>query len=306
MEQPKIGRCFPDMERAMDFNATKLFIAVVKAGSFSAASEKIGVPVSTLSRKINELEQALSVQLLERSRLGVKPTHKGQQFFEQARLGLELLEEAQKNVQSIHKLQGKLRISVPPNFPLWWDLLADFQQHYPDIKIFSHSSDRVVDLFEDGIDVALRMGDLHTEDVIAKPVMTVNGVFVASPELLARCGAPKTLADLARFPVVGWENLNQGFFEWVSGAEKVKFEPFFSTNNVQGLCHYAVKGMGVTLLLDFLAKPYLESGVLVELLPDLPKHPVPLHLVYARRKHPSAIMMAYLDFCSAWLAKHAS
>lgn len=68
----------------MDFNATKLFIAVVSAGSFSAASERTGVPISTLSRKINELEQALKVQLLERSRQGVKPTHKGQQFFEQA------------------------------------------------------------------------------------------------------------------------------------------------------------------------------------------------------------------------------
>ncbi|PLR39754.1 LysR family transcriptional regulator [Chimaeribacter californicus] len=288
----------------MDFNATKLFIAVVQAGSFSAASERTGVPISTLSRKINDLERALRVQLLERSRQGVKPTYKGQQFFEQSRQGLELLEEAQKNVQSAHKLQGKLRISVPPDFPLWWDLLTAFQQRYPDIKIFCHASERVIDLFEDGIDVALRMGDLHTEDVIARPVMTVKALFVASPELLASRGTPQTLAELARFPVTGWESLNHGFFEWGTGPEKVKYEPFFSSNNVRGLCHYAVSGMGVSQLLDFLAKPYLESGLLVELLPDLPKQTLPLHLVYARHKHPSAIVMAYLDFCSEWIAKH--
>ncbi|PLR37650.1 LysR family transcriptional regulator [Chimaeribacter coloradensis] len=290
----------------MDFNATKLFISVVQAGSFSAASERTGVPISTLSRKINDLEQALQVQLLERSRQGVKPTYKGQQFFEQSRQGLELLEEAQKNVQSAHNLQGKLRISVPPDFSLWWDLLTAFQQRYPDIKIFCHSSERVIDLFEDGIDVALRMGDLHTEDVIAKPVMTVKALFVASPELLANRGTPQTLAELARFPVTGWESLNYGFFEWGTGPEKVKYEPFFSSNNVQGLCHYAVSGMGVSQLLDFLAKPYLESGLLVELLPDLPKQTLPLHLVYARHKHPSAIVMAYLDFCSEWVARYTS
>ncbi len=287
----------------MDFNATKLFIAVVNAGSFSAASEKMGVPISTLSRKINELEQALNVQLLERSRQGVRPTHKGQQFFEQTRLGIELLEDAQKSVTSAHKLQGKLRLSVPPNFSIWWDLLIEFQQRYPDINVFCHSSERVVDLFEDGVDVALRMGDLNTDDVIAKPVMTVEILFVASPKLLARHGTPKTLTEMARLPVAAWESLNHGFFEWNSGTEKVKYEPFFSTNNVQGLIHYALSGMGITHLPDVLARPWLENGELIALLPETAKQVLPLHLVYARHKHPSALVRAYLDFCAEWVAK---
>lgn len=287
----------------MDLNATKLFIAVVNAGSFSAASERMGIPISTLSRKINELEQALNVQLLERSRHGVKPTYKGQQFFEQARLGIELLEDAQKSVTSAHKLQGKLRLSVPPNFSLWWDLLIEFQQRYPDIKVFCHSSERVVDLFEDGVDVALRMGNLNTEDVIAKPVMTVEALFVASPKLLARHGTPKTLTEMAQLPIAAWESLNHGFFAWETGAEKVKYEPFFSTNNAQALLHYALNGMGVAQLLDFAARPWLESGALIELLPGQAKQILPLHLIYARYKHPSAIVRAYLDFCAEWVGK---
>jgi len=291
------------MARKMDFNAAKLFIAVVSAGSFSAASERLAVPISTLSRKISELEQALNVQLLERSRQGVKPTYKGQQFFEQARLGIELLEEAQKSVASAHRLQGKLRLSVPPNFSLWWDLLVEFQQRYPDITVFCHSSERVVDLFEDGVDVALRMGDLNRDDVIAKPLMNIKTLFVASPELLARYGTPDTLAKMARLPVAAWESLNHGFFEWESGSEKVKYEPVFSTNNSQGLIHYALSGRGIAQLLDFSVRPWLESGELVELLPGIATQTLPLHLVYARHKHPSALVRAYLDFCVEWVAR---
>lgn len=287
----------------MDYNAAKLFITVVNAGSFSAASDRMGMPISTLCRKINELEEALNVQLLERSRHGVKPTYKGQQFYEQARPDVELLEDAQKAVTSAHTLQGKLRLSVPPDFSLWWDLLIAFQQRYPDINVFCHSSERVVDLFEDGVDVALRMGEINTEDVIAKPVMYVEAVFVASPTFLARHGTPQTLAEMARLPVMAWESLNHGVFEWDSGAEKVKYDPFFSTNNSRGLLHYALGGMGIAQLLDFSARPWLESGELIRLVPDINKYCLPLHLVYARHKHPSAIVRAYLDFCVEWISR---
>jgi len=291
------------MEYVMDFNAAKLFISVVNAGSFSAASDRTGVPIATLSRKINELEQGLNVLLLERSRQGVKPTYKGQQFFEQARLGIELLEDAQKSVTSVHTLQGKLRLSVPPDFTLWWDLLIEFQQRYPDITVFCHSGERVVDLFADGVDVALRLGDLNTDDVIAKPLMTLQTLFVASPELLARHGTPETLAEMAQLPIAAWESLNQGLFEWNSGTEKVKYKPFFSSNNLQGLIHYALKGKAVVQLLDFSARPWIASGELVQLLPHQPPQKIVLHQVYARHKYPSALVRAYLEFCTEWVGK---
>lgn len=287
----------------MDFNAAKLFISVVNAGSFSAASNRTGVPIATLSRKINELELGLNVQLLERSRQGIKPTDKGQQFFEQTRLGVELLENAHKSVTSSHTLQGKLRLSIPPNFSLWWDLLIAFQQRYPDISIFCHSSERVVDLFADGIDVALRLGSLNTDDVIAKPLITLETLFVASPELLAYHGTPETLSDMVKLPIAAWESINNGTFEWDSGVEKVKYKPFFSTNNLQGLIHYALSGKAVVQLLDFSAKPWLHTGELIQLLPNQIPQKIPLHLVYARQKYPSTLVRAYLDFCTEWIEK---
>lgn len=289
----------------MDLNATKLFIAVVQAGSFTAASDRLNIPISTLFRKLNELEQSLGVQLLERSKKGVRPTYKGQQFFEQTRPGLELLEDAKEAVKSEHKLAGKLRISVPSDFTIWWELLHAFQQRYPDIKVFCHSSERVVDLYEDGIDVALRLGELHTEDVIAKRIMNIEAWFVATPELAERFGHPQTLAELATCPIASWEGLNNGYFEWISGNEKVKFEPFFSSNSSQSLHHYALSGAGISLLFDFLVKPDIESGKLVRLLPTHPAHSMSLHLIYVRHKHPSAIILAYLDFCADWVRQYS-
>jgi len=290
----------------MDFNAAKLFLSVVNAGSFSAASDSTGVPIATISRKINELEQGLNVLLLERSQRGVKPTYKGQQFFEQARLGIELLEDAQKSVTSAHTLQGKLRLSVPPDFSLWWDLLIAFQQRYPDITVFCHSSERVVDLFADGVDVALRLGDLNTDDVIAKPLITLKTLFVASPELLARHGTPDTLSEMAQLPVAAWESLNQGVFEWNLGTEKVKYKPFFSSNNLQGLIHYALSGKAVVELLDFSARSWIESGNLVQVLPHYPLKEITLYQVYARHKFPSALVRAYLDFCTEWVKRETT
>ncbi|MBK5013138.1 MULTISPECIES: LysR family transcriptional regulator [Pantoea] len=288
----------------MDLNATKLFITVVQAGSFSAASDRTGIPISTLVRKLNELELALGVQLLERSKKGVRPTYKGQQFFEQTRPGLELLEDARKTVTSAHKLAGKLRISVPADFTLWWELLHAFQQRYPDIRVFCHSGERVVDLYEDGIDVALRLGALHTEDVIARPVMNIEAWFVATPALAERFGHPQTLAALTTCPIASWEGLNSGYFEWSSGNETVKFEPFFSSNSAQALRHYALSGAGVSLLFDFMVKADVESGKLVRLLPQSPPYSTPLHLLYVRHKHPSAITLAYLDFCTEWISQY--
>lgn len=287
----------------MDFNAAKLFIAVVNAGSFSAASHRTEVPIATLSRKINELEQELKVQLLERSRQGVKPTYKGQQFFEQVRLGVELLEDAHKSVTSTHSLQGKLRLSIPPNFSLWWDLLVKFQQRYPDIKIFCHSSERVVDLFEDGIDVALRLNNVKDDDLIAKPLMNVKTMFVASPILLESYGTPTSLTEMVQLPIAAWEDLSQGSFEWSLGTEKVKYEPMFSSNNTQAVIHYTLSGMCVSQLADFSVKPWLESGELIQLLPDATSQSLPLFLAYARYKHPSTLVRAYLDFCVEWIGK---
>src|ERR1700751_165353 len=143
----------------MDLNATCMSVAVCQAGSLSAAATRLGVPLPTLSRRIRDLERQLKVQLLERSARGAKLTEAGARLYEHATRGIEALLEAEQAVVSDQaRLKGRLRLSMPQTFEPWWGRLAAFQRRYPEIQVYVYSTERRVDLIEDGIDVALRIG----------------------------------------------------------------------------------------------------------------------------------------------------
>lgn len=143
----------------MDLNAIRMFVAVVQAGSLSAAANRLGTPLPTLSRRIRDLERQLKVQLLVRSARGTGLTDTGTRLYEHASRGIEALLEAEQAVVSDQaRLKGRLRLSLPQTFEPWWDLLAVFRRRYPDIQIYVYSTERRLDLIEDGIDVTLRVG----------------------------------------------------------------------------------------------------------------------------------------------------
>ena len=143
----------------MDLDATRMFVAVVQAGSLSAAATRLGTPLPTLSRRIRDLERQLKVQLLERSARGTKLTDAGARLYEHASRGIEVLLEAEQAVVSDQaRLKGRLRLSLPQTFEPWWDLLAAFQRRYPEIQVYVYSTERRMALIEDGVDVALRVG----------------------------------------------------------------------------------------------------------------------------------------------------
>src|SRR4029077_3625363 len=161
----------------MDLNATRMFVAVVQAGSLSAAAARLGTPLPTLSRRIRDLERQLRVQLLERSARGTKLTDAGTRLYEHASRGIEALLEAEQAVVSDQaRLKGRLRLSFPPTVQPWWDLLAAFQRRYPDIQIFVYSPLRRLDLTEDGIDVALRVGAVVHEAMVARQVLPIRNI----------------------------------------------------------------------------------------------------------------------------------
>jgi molybdenum-dependent DNA-binding transcriptional regulator ModE len=119
----------------MDLNATRMFVAVVQAGSLSAAAIRVGIPLPTLSRRIRDLERQLKVQLLQRSARGAQLTDAGMRLYEHAGRGIEALLEAEQAVVSDQaRLKGRLRLSLPQTFEPWWELLAAFQRRYPDIQ----------------------------------------------------------------------------------------------------------------------------------------------------------------------------
>lgn len=174
-------------------------------GFLSKASERTGVPIATISRQISELEKSLQIQLFDRQKSGVKPTMAGQKLYDEVHLSIDnLLNAKQVLLDNEQNLKGVLRISAPPAFEpvLWW--IGKFQQQFAHIHIHCTLTERYLDLANDGIDVAFRIGDLHGDDFIAKKVLTLGTKWVASPDLLARLGTPKTISDLANYPIASW------------------------------------------------------------------------------------------------------
>jgi DNA-binding transcriptional LysR family regulator len=288
----------------MDLNATRMFVAVVQSGSLSAAAARLGVPLPTLSRRIRELEQQLKVQLLERSVRGAKLTDAGANLYERAAHGVETLLEAEQAVKSNQaKLKGRLRLSLPQTFQPWWDVLVAFQQRHPDIQVHVCTTERRVDLIEDGIDVALRVGPIVHDTMIARHVLTYRHILVASPKLVKRLGVPATPEALHRFPSATWSSAIDLPVRWELGEKVVAPTVVFSANDYLHLCSRALNGDVVTELPPFLAARHIRKKSLVPLLLQYPFPEQAINLIYPSHRHPSRIVRAYLDFCQSYRPK---
>jgi DNA-binding transcriptional LysR family regulator len=282
----------------MDLNAVQMLVTIVQAGSMTAGAERLGVPLPTASRRIRALERELKVELLERSARGVKLTEAGTRLFEHASRGLELLQEGRDAVVSDQAhVQGKLRLSVPPSFSPWWQLITDFQKEHPDIRVHLLSTERRVHPVEDGIDVALRVGEVEHEALIGRHLLNYRHVLVASPQFIEVHGRPDNPDDLSRFPCATWSlgtNTN-GTWRFPGGA--VTPNTVLSTNDSMHLLHSVLAGEVITELPPFIVKDAIQRGLLVPLLPEHPLPEYPLNLLYPAHRHPSAVVRTYLEFC---------
>lgn len=287
----------------MDLNAAQMFVSAVQAGSLSAAANRLGIPMPTLSRRVCELERQLKVQLLERSVRGTRLTDAGARLYEHASRGIEALAEGEQAVMSDQAhLKGRLRLSLPPAFEPWWELLAAFQQRYPDIRVHVYTTERRVDLVEDGIDVSLRVGAIVHETMVARRVLAYRHVLVASPLLLGRLGVPDAPDALHRFPCATWSVGANANGAWRLGGQVFEPKALLTTNDYAHLRSRALSGEAVTELPPFLAATAIREGRLVALLPEYPLPEQQINLLYPSHRHPSAIVRAYLDFCRQHLS----
>lgn len=282
----------------MDLNAVRMFVQVAQAGSLSAGAARLELPLPTVSRRIRDLERQLNVQLLERSARGARLTDAGTRLYEHASRGIETLREAEQAVVSDQaRLKGRLRLSLPPAFEPWWDLLSLFQQRYPDIQLHVFSTERRVDLVEDGIDVALRVGTIVHETMVARQMLAYRHVLVAGRSLVERLGLPDSVEALHRFPCAAWSPGANAAVRWHLGSDTIAPDTVFTTNDYAHLRKRVLASEVVTELPPFLAAPALRTGELMALLPDKPLPEVQIHLLYPSHRHPSAIVRTYLDFC---------
>jgi DNA-binding transcriptional LysR family regulator len=289
----------------VDLKAAEMFIAVVRAGSLSAASLKTRVPLATLSRNVRQLEEELAVQLLERSARGTKLTDAGMLLYEHASRGIDALHEGEVAVTSQNTaLKGRLRLSIPPSFEPWWALLAAFQREHPDIQLIVYTTERAVDLSIEGIDVALRIGPVVRESLVAKRLLRYRHVLVASPELLERFGTPANPDALLALPAGIWVRDASADRPWRLGAREIEPTAVLAVNDYLQLRHRAIAGDVVTELPPFLAADALRDGRLVALLTDHPFPEQEVSLLYQRQRHPSRVVRAYLDYCQRVIGRY--
>lgn len=286
------------MEHFMDLNAVRMFVAVAQAGSLTAAADRLNIPLATLSRRIRELERDLKVLLFQRSAAGTVLTDAGSRLLEHASIGIEALNDAQDAVRSDQKaLKGRLRLSLPQSFEPWWNLLAAFQQCYPDINVYVYSTERRMDLYEDGIDVALRVGEIRHENLVARRIFSFRNVLVASPALIKRLGLPMIPEDLERYPCAVWSTRVDARVRWNVGGLLIEPKSVLIANDYQMLTQRAIQGELVAELPPFLASRAIEEGRLVTLLANhaLPEWPV--HLLYPQSRFRSNLVRTYLEYC---------
>jgi DNA-binding transcriptional LysR family regulator len=211
---------------------------------------------------------------------------------------LELLEEGHDAVVSDQAhVKGKLRLSVPPSFSPWWRLMSDFQKDHPDIRVHLLSTERRVHPVEDGIDVALRVGKVEHETLIARHLLDYRHVLVASPQFLASHGTPKHPRELHDFPCATWSLGTNSSVTWRFPTLALSPNAVLSTNDSMHLLHSALAGDVITELPPFIVQDAIQRGLLVPLLSEHPLPEYALNLLYPAHRHPSAVVRTYLEYC---------
>ncbi|MEX3967899.1 LysR family transcriptional regulator [Paraburkholderia sp. EG286B] len=286
----------------------KVFRQVVEAGSFVAAAERMNMSAAMASKHVMHLEQQLGARLLNRTTRRVAPTEAGREYYERVSQALTELDEAGQAVGAASVVpQGRLRVSSLTAFGLRHVMgaVADYAAGHPQVTVDITLSDRVVELIDEGFDVAIRAAPsgLKSSSLIARPLATAHIVLCASPEYLRRHGAPKSVADLARHNFVQYAGASaQELAPFAEGAGGVKPKPGGNliVNHLEALRVVVLQGGGLSMLGTEVVGDDIAEGRLVPLLVDaLPPRELPIYAVYASRRHLSAKVRSFVDFLAA-------
>jgi DNA-binding transcriptional LysR family regulator len=289
------------------FEAMRLLITAVEAGSFSAAARQLGVPLPTLSRKIGELEKHLNARLLIRSTRRLSPTEAGAAYVATARRILDQVSEAERSASGEYVTpRGGLVITAPIVFGRLHVLpvVCDFLSEFPEINVRLTLSDRFLHLHDDQIDMAVRIGELPSSSLVATRIGTVSRVVCASPKLLARLGVPKTPEGLADLPCVHFEGTSAS--AWYFSRQTVLVRHRLSVNTAEAAVDAAVAGVGFTQVLSYQAARAVQEGTLKLVLRKFEPAPLPVSLVHGVRGTLPLKMRRFLDYTAPRLRKALS
>ena len=289
------------------YQEMRVFTAVVEASSFVAAADSLGMSKAAVSRYVSELEQRLGVRLLHRTTRRLSLTPEGEVFLSRCRDILSSIEasEAEISTRSL-SVSGLLKVSVPVSFgirhlaPLWPEFLA----LHPQLKLDVQLADRVIDLVDEGFDMAIRIARLADSSLISRQIVATRLVLCAAPAYLQRKGTPQHPSELAAHDVVGYSLLatgDQWQFIGPDGPVSVKVRPRLWSNNGDSCIAACIQGAGIQMQPTFLIAEELRRGELVEILPQFQAVTLGIYAVYPTRKFVLPKVRALVEFLDARL-----
>lgn len=286
----------------------RTFCAVAEAGSFVRAAQALDFSKAAVSRYVGALETRLGIRLLHRTTRRLSLTGEGEIFYVRSKELLAGLEEAEAELRSRSgAARGVLRINAPVTFgilhlaPLW----GAFRERHPQVRLDLTLSDRVVDLVEEGYDVAIRIASLPDSTLVSRRLAGTRIVLCASPRYLEANGVPVRPSELADHSVIAYRYLSTGDewqFDGPEGRVKVKTRPIMHSNSGDTCRAMALDHQGVILQPTFLVERDLAEGALVELMPEYRAPELAIYAVYPTRRHVAPKVRALVEFLAERLA----
>lgn len=275
-----------------------IFARVVQHGSFSAAARALGLPKSTVSRQVARLEDHLGVRLIQRTTRTLRLTDVGRAYHERVQRILAEVTEAEQAVTQLEAApRGLLRVTGPLTFGTLFlgDAIAAFMGRYPEVRLDVVLTDRVVDLVEEGFDLAVRAGMMRDSSLIARRLGSASRVVCASPGYLAARGVPQTPADLARHDCLLYSYESSGSAWRLDGESSPTLSGPLISNNGDVMRKAALADQGLCFVPRFLVGPDLDAGRLVPVLQDFVVDSGGVYAVYAHSRYLSSKVRAFVD-----------
>ncbi|EKA1638927.1 LysR family transcriptional regulator [Salmonella enterica] len=268
----------------------RIFIEIVESGSLTRAAEHLRIQRPAVTRALQQLERQSGVRLLQRTTRHISMTPEGEDFFLRGKTLLAQADDFLETFSPSRALSGRLRVNMPVSFATLLVIpnLPDFCQKHPDLEIILSSSDRRQSIYRDGLDCILRMGDTEDGDYIARPLGDVAITTCASSVYLNKHGVPDSLDDLQHHQALNFINSNNNQivpweFATSDGPRKITLPGRIILDNSEAYIAAGLAGLGLMQGMNFFLQPYINSGRLVEVLPEHPAPARKLSLVYPHR-----------------------
>jgi DNA-binding transcriptional LysR family regulator len=283
-------------------SAMATFVRIVDKGSLTAAAQALDTSLPSVVRTLAALERELGVRLLNRTTRRIHLTDEGAHYLERCRAILSAVQETEAAFSAGRaEPQGRLAVTAPVLFGRRYvaPILSDFLQRHPKVTAELVFVDRVVNLVEEGIDVAVRISRLRDSSLVAIPVGTVRRVVCASPEYLRRAGTPRDPRDVRAHACVRHTGLTRGDWQFRVGRRTVSvpINAVLTCSDIDSSLEACVSGRGLGMFLSYQTAPYRKEKKLSYVLEDFETEPVPVHVVYAQTRLVTGKVRAFVDQC---------